>query len=146
MASKYKVDVKTPAFTDGEDMSPVAGIVHVPMTVTQYDVDCIIDAALSGDSMSWIERIQVKQDAPGTTSIGEKVSKGGAVTLYVEPFLEEHKEEDYEGGLVPFVLTFAHVVSGLQQYVMLHHWNPDVDSTIGDTILQLGLFGEVIFS
>jgi hypothetical protein len=142
---KSRANIETPAFNDecALNKTPVVGYVTVPMFIVGYDIECIVDAAFSGDSQSWIDSLKVLHDVPDTTCMAEKVARGGAILVMVDAFLEEHNDKP-----VPYVLTSAQVVSGLQQYAMNFRWSFDlenIDANIADIILQYALFNEQIF-
>jgi len=138
------LDLRTSAFRDECDKpSELIGMIHIPAYVTGYHVECIVDAAFSGDSNLWINTVHVVKDVPETKCMAEKIGKGGTLELMVDAFLPEHNDKP-----VSFTLTAAHVISGLQQFAMCHQFTGelgDIDASDADAILQYGIFNELIF-
>ena len=128
-------------FTDSHGSK--AGYIKVPMRVTKLDVEDILDTAFTG-AVDWIEAIGVNKGVEGIVPFAEIVAKGGEIAFIVEGFLPEH-----DGNLIEFALDTEIFLKGMEMYFERYDYIEsvsDIDAGIADTILQLALFQEVIFS
>lgn len=122
------------------------------LTVSNQDIDDIICAALEGGINYWCYKAEVGEKEYLGKYASDQISRGGSLKLYVEePF--EDKEM--------YVLTKKNVLIGLERFYKEYasHY-PDVfqakgeeilietyavDAEAADMIVQLGLFGDVIY-
>lgn len=122
-----------PAQSPEEVNTAVVGTIDVPTNVTVVMVDEIVDAALQ--DASWIDSIKYVGEKRGKY-IGEHIALGGLVDVTVDN--ETH------------LLTLAKFLEGYRLYCVQTgegvwdvYENGDADS--GQQILQLALFGEVVY-
>ena len=117
-----------------------AGTITVSITVSNYNLDCILDTCFEGGSVDWIDRIKVvDDDYKGARYGSEVISHDGEIKVFVD-----------EG--TPHHLTKTKLLQGCQLYVNGHkgvgsrRWRPDdFDAEDTDIILQYALFGEVVY-
>ena len=116
-----------------------AGTITVPITVSNYDLDCILCTCFEGGSNYWIDKVlAVDNDFKGAEYASEVISHGGTLKAFVDG--EEH------------LLTKPMLLKGCELYVKGQNdmkgraWCPD-DFDVEDTdiILQYALFGKVVF-
>lgn len=110
--------------------------------VTGEDIDDIMVSALEGGIAYWCERCEVVGGYRGTYA-SEQISRGGTLILH-----------DEDGG---HVLTLETFLRGLRMWLELpdtslacidggDHMDTDaIDAEAADCIVQLALFGEVIY-
>jgi|TARA_Y100001951_G_C11049991_1_gene135017 hypothetical protein len=118
-----------------------AGKILAPTTVSNYNLNCILDTCFEGGSNYWIDRIVVvDDDYKGADYGSEVISCGGELKVFVD-----------EGN--PHHLTKTKLLQGCQLYVTGHsrvcgrEWRPDdFDAEDTDIILQYALFGEVVYA
>lgn len=113
------------------------------ITVTQQDIDDIMDTALSGITY-WCNMVEVVGDYLGEYA-SEQISRGGALKLY-----------DAESDDV-WVLTLEKLLHGIEKaydgnWFMDYGWcdgsvidTCQVDGDVADTIVQYALFDELVF-
>ena len=117
-----------------------AGKILAPTSVSNYNLDCILDICFEGGSNYWIDRIVVvDDDYNGAKYVSEVISRDGEIKVFVD-----------EGN--PHHLTKTKLLQGCQLYVNGHkgvgsrRWRPDdFDAEDTDIILQYALFGEVVY-
>lgn len=114
------------------------------INVTQQDIDDIMVTALEGGITYWCDKATVVGEYLGEYA-SEQISRGGALILH-------DAEENYE-----YVLNIDNFLEGLQQAIEEHwfedyEWYDDkeldtgnVDAEVADVIIQLALFGDIIF-
>lgn len=113
------------------------------ITVTQQDIDDIMDTALSGITY-WCNMVEVVGDYLGEYA-SEQISRGGTLLLH-----DAEEDKVYE-------LTLEKLLDGIGQ-AYEGNWFEDygwcdgnvidtcqVDAEIADVIVQLALFDEVVF-
>lgn len=118
--------------------------VEKKINVTQQDIDDIMATALEGGITYWCNKATVVGDYLGEYA-SEQISRGGTLILH-------DAEEDYE-----YVLNIDNFLEGLQQAIE-DHWFEDyewyigneldtcnVDAEVADVIIQLALFGDIIY-
>ena len=116
-----------------------AGTITVRITVSNYNLDCILSYCFEGGSTYWIDRIEVvKGDYKGAKYGSEVISHDGKVKVFVDG--EHH------------LLTKTKLLKGCKLYVKGHNgmkgreWRPDdFDAEDTDIILQYALFGDVVY-
>lgn len=110
----------------------------VPMNVEidQDTLDGIIDSAIRF-STYWREKVSVvKEPEDKPDYISEYITRGGELGFKIdEPFVE--------GGDTFFVLTLEKTLKALGEFGVTDF--SDFDGPMSDSVLQLALFGEVIY-
>jgi hypothetical protein len=113
------------------------------ITVTQEDIDDIMDSALSGITY-WCNMAEVVGDYLGEYA-SEQISRGGTLLLH-----DAEEDEVYD-------LDLNHLLNGIKQayegnYFADYNWcdgktvNPcQIDAEVADVIVQLALFDEVVY-
>ena len=122
------------------------------LVISNQDIDDIICTALEGGINYWCYRADIGEKKYLGKYASDQISRGGSLKLYVEePF--EDKEV--------YVLTKKNILIGLEHFYKEYarHYPDvfqvkgeeilietcDVDAEVADMIVQLGLFGEVIY-
>ena len=111
-----------------------AGTITVPITVSNYDLDCILCTCFEGGSNYWIEKVRaLYNDYKGAKYVSEVISHGGKLRVSVDG--EEH------------LLTKRMLLKGCELYIAgRRRWRPDdFDAEDTDIILQNALFGDVVY-
>ena len=111
-----------------------AGTITVPITVSNYNLDCILSYCFDGGSGYWIDRIEVvDDDYKGAKYGSEVISHDGEVKVF----------HDDRFGL----LTKTMLLKGCELYAIRRkEWRPDdFDADDTDIILQYALLGEVVY-
>jgi len=105
-------------------------------TVTQEDLDNIIDSAVAWCAY-WCDLLEIgKRPMEDIKAMSEVVTRGGTLVFHIdEPF------ED--GGKKRFVLTAPKMVKALKKYGEFDF--EDFDGPMSDSVLQIALFGEVVY-
>ena len=105
-----------------------------------YHIDCILCGALEGGSNYWIEKVSaVNNDYKGKEFASEVISAGGKLLI---------KTMDDEE---PLELTRTKMSAAIKKYCKEHDMTPDEllhygDAGTDDNVLQLALFGELVYS
>lgn len=118
--------------------------VGMEIKVTQQDIDDIMCAAFEGGITYWCCKAEVVGDYLGEYA-SDQISRGGKVRLY-----DSVEDEVYE-------LTLDDLLRGITKAIE-ENWYEDygwhdgnsidtcnVDAEVADTIIQLALFGEVVY-
>ena len=116
-----------------------AGTITVPITVSNYDLDCILCTCFEGGSNYWIEKVRaLYNDYKGAEYTSGVISHGGKLRVSVD------------GGV--HLLTKPMLLKGCELYVKGQNdmkgraWCPDdFDAEDTDIILQYALFGDVVY-
>lgn len=117
--------------------------IRITRKVTQEELDNILDAALNACS-DWCDLLEVSK-APTKMgpykTMSEMITRGGELTFHINyPFME--------GGETKFVLTKAKFIKGLRQYgnnnAVPFNFD-DYDGPEADAVLQIALFGEIVY-
>ena len=111
-----------------------AGKILAPTSVSNYNLDCILDTCFEGGSNYWIDRIVViDDDYKGAKYGSEVISRDGEIKVFVD-----------EGN--PHHLTKTKLLKGCELYADGRDWRPDdFDAYDTDIILQNALFGDVVY-
>lgn len=113
--------------------------VELEITLTQEDVDDIMGTALDGGIGYWCNKAEVVGGEYFGEYASEQISRGGSLMLYdddgkyeltLEKFTEAMKKVIAEGGLT---IEEGRIDAG------------EIDAIIADTIVQLAVFGEVVY-
>ena len=134
--------------------------VKVPVTLSLYNIDCIIIGAFEGGITYWCSGAEVIQQPTRDLTYEEydeeeyiqrNYSKlknetkilicGGSILLYDE---EGAHEEDLE----KYTLKYEKLVKGIEIYCSKHgiiNDNSDLDAYSYDMIIQYALFDEVVY-
>lgn len=105
--------------------------------VTQEDLDNIIDSAIAMCSYWCDEMIVTKDATEPITALSEIPTRGGELTFRIdEPF--------EEGGKKRFKLTIPKLVKALEKYGEFDF--EDFDGPMSDAVLQIALFGEIVYA
>ena len=114
------------------------------VNVTEEDIDDIMCSALEGGTTYWCYKAKVVGDYLGEYA-SEQISRGGALKLY-----------DSENGDI-HDLTLEKLLNGIKlaingNYYADYEWcygdkldTCQVDAEVADCIVQLALFGEVVY-
>ena len=111
-----------------------AGTITVPITVSNYDLDCILCTCFEGGSNYWIDKVlAVDNDFKGAEYASEVISHDGKLVVFVDG--EKH------------LLTKSMLLKGCELYMDgRRRWRPDdFDAEDTDIILQYALFGDVVY-
>jgi hypothetical protein len=117
-------------------------IIEVKKEVTQEDVDNILDSAINWCS-HWCEEMIVTklptEKAPEGTSYvaSEFLTRGGELTFTIEESYEE-------GGKTEFLLTLDKFLEAIKKYGEFDF--DDFDGPMSDAVLQIALFGEIVYA
>ncbi len=103
----------------------------VKMTITSDDIDNIVDSALYSGISYWCSLGEVGRHIKGVEFMSHEISKGGTLKL-----------TDGEDGKV-YLLTKAKLLKGVSLYH--NHDYENYDAGDADCIIQLAIFGEVIY-
>lgn len=112
--------------------------------VTQEDIDCIMACALEGGITYWCSKAEVVESEYKAEYASEQISRGGTLRLY-----------DCEGG-EPYILTLDKLINGIQLAIKDGYGNDwfsnddrldmiNIDAQAVDIIVQMSLFGKVIY-
>ena len=112
--------------------------------VTQEDIDDIMCSALEGGITYWCRKAKVVGEYLGEYA-SEQISRGGTLKLY-----DAEEDEVYE-------LTLEKLLEGIKLAVDGNYYDDydwcdgktidtcQVDAEVADCIVQLALFGEIVF-
>jgi hypothetical protein len=106
----------------------------ITKTITAEQIDNILDAALYTGIAYWANDLEVvtRPTEPGATAMSEFLTRGGKLAIVEDETGKQHE------------LTVDVVLKGLSLY---EHSNYDeFDANDADNIIQLGLFGEIVYS
>ena len=112
--------------------------------VTQQDIDDIITTAFEGGINYWCDRAHV-MNGDNEHCASEQVSRGAAVILY-----DSEGDEKHVLTVGKFMRGLAKAIEG-NNYSSYEWFNEDsidtcnVDAEVADVIIQLALFGEVVY-
>lgn len=110
--------------------------IPVDITVTDEDLDNIVDAAINGCAY-WCDLLEYgTEPTSDVTAMSEALSHGGTLKFSIDESFEE-------GGETVFELTTDKLLKGIADYGDYDFEN--YDSVIADAVLQQSLFGEVIY-
>lgn len=109
----------------------------VKHTITTKDIDDIMADALEGGITYWCGRAEVVGDYLGEYA-SDQISRGGSLVLYDIEDEDEHWTLD----LNDFVAGYK---SSIEQGFWSGDFDNDYDSTVADAIIQLAVFGEIVF-
>lgn len=113
------------------------------ITITNQDIDDIMCTALEGGINYWCSKAKVIGKYLGEYA-SEQISRGGVLMLYPE-------------GEPPCDLTKEKLLNGIQQAInndwyIDYHWYDangidtcNIDADVADAIIQLALFGEMVY-
>lgn len=104
--------------------------------VTQEDLDNIIDSAVAWCSY-WCDLMEIgKKPTEKITAMSEVITRGGTLVFHID--------EPYEtGGKTKFTLTAPKMVKALEKYGEFDF--EDFDGPMSDAVLQIALFGEIVY-
>lgn len=112
--------------------------------VTQQDIDDIITTALEGGITYWCCKAEVVGDYLGEYA-SEQISHEGTLRLY-----DSEEDKVYELTLAKFMSGVGKAIKG--NYFSDYGWYDgnsidtcNVDANVADVIIQLALFGEVVY-
>ena len=126
MEKKFEIEIKT------------------TLTVTDEDIDDIMCTALEGGITYWCNKAKVVGEYLGEYG-HEQIARGGKLLLY-----DMIEDEEYE-------LTLADLLNGIKfaaekGYYENYGWvdgseldTCNVDAEVADVIVQMALFGEVVY-
>lgn len=115
---------------------------HIEVTLTQQDIDDIMVTALEGGINYWCRKAEVEEENRCGDWGHEQIARGGVLILH-----------DAEGS-EKWKLTLEKFLNGVKLYFEQgNHVQVDdgridasnIDSTDADCIIQLALFGEIMF-
>lgn len=109
----------------------------VKHTITTKDIDDIMADALEGGITYWCGRAEVIGDYLGEYA-SDQISRGGSLILYDLEDEDEHWTLD----LNAFITGYK---SSIEQGFWSGDFDNDYDSTVADAIIQLAVFGEIVF-
>ena len=122
--------------------------VHAEITaqLTQQDVDDIMVSALEGGINYWCSEAEVVEERRCADWGHEQIARGGALVLHDIEDNDEKWELDLEKFLNGFMLW---IEQGLDEYGAVQKDGTvdccQIDAACADEIVQLALFGEVMF-
>lgn len=117
----------------------------IDVTINQRDIDDIMSIALEGGITYWCDRAEVIGGEYLGEYASDQISRGGKLKLYDA---EENKQ---------YTLTLPKLLKGIEAFIewdrgdhelVTHDKRIDVsriDAEIADQIIQLALFGEIIY-
>ena len=115
-----------------------------PIFLTVQDIDDIMVCALEGGITYWADEAEVPEDRRVADWGHEQIARDGV--LKIHDFQEDHT---YELTLEKFLTGFKlWVEQGLDHYNAVQGGEVDccnIDATCADSIVQLALFGEVVY-
>ena len=116
---------------------------NVKVKITQQDIDDIMVSALEGGICYWCRKAEVIEDEYLGEYASDQISRGGSLRLY-----DAEEDEVY-------VLTLEKFLNGVQLAFdegYANRWingcsidTCGIDGEAADVIVQLALFGEVVF-
>ena len=117
---------------------------RISFKIEEEEIDDIMAAALEGGITYWCNKAEVGEDDYYGEYASEQISRGGTLILH-----------DYEGG-EKYVLTLGKFLKGMsllveKGYDTYNAVSPEgvdtceIDGEIADRIVQLALFGDVIY-
>lgn len=134
----------TPRPTGPEQTDPkkaVAFTVTLLHDITVSDVDMILTTCFEGGSNYWINKVKLYFTPPPATCASKAVAHGGTIII-----VSEHQDGD---GLQEDHLTLYKLKTGVGLYLAAHpEADPKTlaeDGDSADSVLQMALFGEVIY-
>lgn len=115
-----------------------------PIFVTIEDIDDIMTSALEGGITYWADDAEVNEDKRVSDWAHEQIARGGMLLIH-----DSYDDKTHE-------LTLEKFLTGFKRWVELglDHWNAitggtvdccHIDGPCADNIIQLALFGEVIY-
>ena len=123
-------------------------LVQIRAALTQQDIDDIMVSALEGGINYWCRRVVVQGDYLGEYA-SEQISRGGKLAVWLDEPFEDDKTcymLDRDKFLAGFKLW---VEQGLDEYGAVQKDGTvdccQIDAACADEIVQLALFGEVMF-
>ena len=118
--------------------------VELNMNLTQQDIDDIMCAALEGGICYWCRRAEVVEEKRCSEWGHEQIARGGALILH-----DAESSDKWELNLEKFLTGFKlWVEKGYDRYGAVKHDHIDayqIDGEAADLIVQLALFGDVVF-
>ena len=128
--------------------STIAGEITVPVSVTNWNLDCILSGCFEGGSNYWAEGIKViDEDYKGAEFGSEVISHDGELDIFVNEYGSGDPKDE-----TAYRLTKDKLLNGCEMYVAGDSstkgraWNPDgMDAIDYDMILQYALFKKVIY-
>lgn len=115
-----------------------------PILLTTEDIDDIMVCALEGGITYWCNRADVPEDRRVADWGHEQIARGGVLILH-----DSEEEKTYELTLEKFLTGFKlWIEQGLDHYSAVCGKNVDccrIDDSCADNIVQLALFGEVLY-
>ena len=119
---------------------------EIKARLTQQDVDDIMASALEGGINYWCSEAEVVEERRCADWGHEQIARGGALVLHDVEDIDEKWELDLEKFLNGFKLW---VEQGLDEYGAVQKDGTvdccQIDAACADEIVQLALFGEVMF-
>ena len=121
--------------------------VMIPFVIDQDFVDGVCCTAFEGGINYWATCAKAKGEAPkGASYASEVISRGGEVIITLD---EPHDEDD----TWDYTLTLDNFIEGYNKYVQwavelnrTFYTDPaDIDATEADVIIQMAIFGEIIY-
>lgn len=115
------------------------------VTIKQRDIDDIMAIALDGGITYWCDRVEVVGGKYYGENASDQISRGGKLKLY-------DAEEDEQ-----YTLTLTKLLKGIEAFIKWDRGDHEIvdrdgkinvyniDAEITDQIIQLALFGEVIY-
>lgn len=105
--------------------------------VTDEQIDDIMSDALDGGIGYWCRRAKVVGEYLGEYA-SDQISRGGTLILY-----DAESDDKWEFDLNNFLNGYALAIK--EGYFSGDPDGNDYDASVADVIVQLGLFGEVVF-
>ena len=122
--------------------------IEVNVTITDEDIDDIMSSALFGGISYWCSGIEVVGGYLGNFA-SEQIGLGGKIKFFVEEPFDDNETECYTldkemilKGLGKYISEYGGCVWRDRSY-KLDEWV--IDSALADTVVQLALFGEVVY-
>lgn len=141
-------DGKLIGFKESIEVVPVTGnVIHVPLTITDEQINDIVSTAFEGGINYWCSKSEViGGDYLGCNYGSEVISKGGKILLH-------EVEDDHVDNEEEYTLTKEKVLAGIQLFVEKGFTQDDhikldlenYDANDADLIVQYGLFGKLVF-
>ena len=118
-------------------------VAEIKVSLTQEDVDNIMVSALEGGINYWCRKVKVNGKYLGEYA-SDQISRGGMLTLY-----DAESSDKWELTLNKFLNGMKLAIEqGFGAWVKPADGSIDVgniDADVADAIVQLALFGEVVF-
>lgn len=125
-------------------MKTFEGQVTIKFKLTQEDVDDILTTAFEGGINYWCNEAEVVDEYLGEYA-SEQISRGGKIKLY-----DDEGDDVYELDIEKFMQGFMlWIECGYDEYGAIKSDGSvdccEIDAEMADMIIQLALFGEIVY-